>query len=34
LPSAARALTRTTERINNCIALRSTQTGRVTEFLR
>ena len=34
LPSAARTLTQTIERINNCIAFRSAQTGSVTEFLR
>jgi aminopeptidase N len=34
LPSAARTLTQTIERINNCIAFRSAQTGTVTEFLR
>jgi aminopeptidase N len=33
LPSAARGLTRTLERINTCIALRSAQTGSVTAFL-
>ena len=34
LPSAARTLTQTLERINNCIAFRSAQTNSVTEFLR
>jgi aminopeptidase N len=34
LPSAARTLTQTLERIDNCIALRAAQTNSVTEFLR
>jgi aminopeptidase N len=33
LPSASRTLTQTIERIDNCISLRASQTGRVTEFL-
>jgi aminopeptidase N/puromycin-sensitive aminopeptidase len=33
LPSAARTLTQTIERINNCIAFRSAQTSGVTRFL-
>jgi len=33
LPSAARTLGQTMERINNCISLRSTQTPKVAEFL-
>jgi aminopeptidase N len=33
LPAAARTLTQAIERINNCIAFRSAQTGSVSEFL-
>ena len=33
LPSASRTLTQTVERINNCIALKTTQTAKVSEFL-
>jgi aminopeptidase N len=33
LPSAARTLTQTIERIDNCIALRASQTPKVAEFL-
>jgi puromycin-sensitive aminopeptidase len=33
LPSAARTLTQTIERINNCIAFKNAQSGNVTEFL-
>jgi hypothetical protein len=33
LPSASRTLTQTLERIDNCISLRASQTGKVTEFL-
>jgi len=34
LPSAARTLTQTLERIDNCIGLRASQTEKVTAFLR
>jgi aminopeptidase N len=34
LPSAARTLTQTIERINNCIGFRTSQTPSVTEFLK
>jgi len=33
LPSASRTLSQTLERINNCIAMRESQTPRVSEFL-
>jgi hypothetical protein len=33
LPSASRRLTQALERIDNCISLSATQTGKVTEFL-
>ena len=34
LPSAARTLAQTLERVNNCIAFKSKQTDSVTDFLR
>ena len=33
LPAASRTLTQTLERIDNCVALRASQTGKVTAFL-
>jgi hypothetical protein len=33
LPAAARTLSQTLERISNCIAMRESQTAKVSEFL-
>ena len=33
LPSASRTLSQTIERINNCIAMRESQTPKVSEFV-